>query len=156
MFGIKEVGIDLGTSSVLIYLKGKGVVLREPSVVAVDTRKGTAIATGYKAQRMLGRTPEHIKAVRPLRDGVISDYDLTSKMLREFLRKAIKPGILGYKAIACVPSGVMLLHRRERAVSGSLKNRLRQHWAPDWIFPDQMDLWLWILAAERRILRYCL
>ncbi len=112
MFGIKEVGIDLGTSSVLIYLKGKGVVLREPSVVAVDTRKGTAIATGYKAQRMLGRTPEHIKAVRPLRDGVISDYDLTSKMLREFLRKAIKPGILGYKAIACVPSGVTEVEKR--------------------------------------------
>lgn len=112
VFGIKEVGIDLGTSSVLIYQKGKGVVLREPAVVAVDVQKGTAIAVGYKAQRMLGRTPEHIKAVRPLRDGVISDYELTSKMLREFLRKAIKPGLLGYHAIACVPSGVTEVEKR--------------------------------------------
>jgi len=112
VFGIKEVGIDLGTSSVLIYQKGKGIVLREPAVVAVDVNKGTAIATGYKAQRMLGRTPEHIKAVRPMRDGVISDYDLTSKMLREFLRKAIKPGILGYKAVACVPSGVTEVEKK--------------------------------------------
>ena len=107
-----DVGIDLGTSSILIYVKGKGVVLQEPSVVAVNTVTNEPLAVGYQAQRMLGRTPGNIVAVRPLSDGVISDYDLTAKMLRDFIRKAVKPRLIGPRIIVCVPSGVTEVEKR--------------------------------------------
>ena len=109
---VQDVGIDLGTSSVLVYVKGKGVVLNEPSVVAVDTLRGEPVAVGKQAQKMLGRTPSHIVAVRPLSDGVISDYDLTAKMLKEFIKKACKPRILGPRVTVCVPSGVTEVEKR--------------------------------------------
>lgn len=109
---IQDVGIDLGTSSVLVYVKGKGVVLQEPSVVAVNTVTNEPLAVGYQAQRMLGRTPGNIVAVRPLSDGVISDYDLTAKMLRDFIRKAVKPRLIGPRIIVCVPSGVTEVEKR--------------------------------------------
>jgi len=103
----------LGTSSVLIYMRGKGVVLREPSVVAIDTKGGKILAVGSTASKMLGRTPGNIVALRPLQDGVISDYEITEKMLRYFFRKAIvrrfgrKP-----RVIVCVPSGVTEVEKR--------------------------------------------
>ena len=82
MFGFGEdIGIDLGTASVLVYIKGEGIVLREPSVIAMDTNTKTLLAVGEDAQRMLGRTPGNIVAIRPLRDGVISDYHMTERML---------------------------------------------------------------------------
>ena len=83
----KDIGIDLGTASVLVYVKGKGVVLNEPSVVAIDKNTGKLLKVGAEAQAMLGRTPGNIVAIRPLREGVISDYDMTERMLREFIHK---------------------------------------------------------------------
>ena len=90
MFGLtRDIGIDLGTASVLVYVRGKGVVLREPSVVAMDKTTGKLLKVGSEAQKMLGRTPGNIVAIRPLREGVISDYDMTERMLREFIRKVV-------------------------------------------------------------------
>ena len=83
----KDIGIDLGTASVLVYVKGKGIVLNEPSVVAMDKNTGKLLKVGEEARQMLGRTPGNIVAIRPLREGVISDYDMTERMLREFIRK---------------------------------------------------------------------
>jgi rod shape-determining protein MreB len=113
VFGSRDIGIDLGTSSVLIYMRGKGVVLREPSVVAIDLKGGKILAVGSEASRMLGRTPGNIVAIRPLQDGVISDYELTEKMIRYFLRKAIV-NRLGRKprVVVCVPSGVTEVEKR--------------------------------------------
>lgn len=91
MWGV-DIGIDLGTANVLIYMKGKGVVLREPSVVAVDLNTDRILAVGDEAKKMLGRTPGNVVAVRPLRDGVIADYTMTEAMLRYFLKK-VTPGI---------------------------------------------------------------
>ena len=86
MFGVgAEIGIDLGTASVLVYIKGKGIVLREPSVVAIDNNTDRVLAVGNEARKMLGRTPGNIIAIRPLKDGVISDYDVTERMLRYFI-----------------------------------------------------------------------
>ncbi|MBR2471207.1 MAG: rod shape-determining protein MreB [Clostridia bacterium] len=109
---IQDVGVDLGTSSVLVYVKGKGVVLTEPSVVAVNSVTKEPLAVGYKAQRMLGRTPGSIIAVRPLSDGVISDYDFTAKMLKEFLKSACPSKLIGPRVIVCVPSGVTEVEKR--------------------------------------------
>ena len=89
MFGNRDIGIDLGTSSVLIYMRGKGVVLREPSVVAIDLKGGKILAVGSSASKMLGRTPGNIVALRPLQDGVISDYEITEKMLRYFSERLL-------------------------------------------------------------------
>lgn len=111
----QDIGIDLGTASVLVYIKGKGIVLREPSVVAIDKNTNRLLAVGEEARRMLGRTPGNIVAIRPLRDGVISDYDITEKMLKYFINKVcggkvfrlFKPRIM-----VCVPSGVTEVERR--------------------------------------------
>ena len=86
----KDIGIDLGTASVLVYIKDKGIVLREPSVVALDKNTGKLLKVGTDAQKMLGRTPGNIIAVRPLRDGVISDYEMTEKMIKEFIRNQLE------------------------------------------------------------------
>ncbi len=113
LFEFNDIGIDLGTASVLVYVKGKGIVLREPSVVAVNRNTGDIIAIGEEARVMLGRTPGNIVAVRPLRNGVISNFHDTERMLRYFLRKVIgrrlffKP-----RVIVCVPSGVTEVERR--------------------------------------------
>jgi rod shape-determining protein MreB len=108
-----EVGIDLGTANVLVYIKGKGVVLNEPSVVAINRDSNSIMAVGEEARQMLGRTPANIVAVRPLKDGVISDYDITERMLKYFIRKTcgssrfFKP-----KIMVCVPSGVTEVEKR--------------------------------------------
>ena len=83
-----DLGIDLGTATVLVYVKGKGVILKEPSVVAINKVNNKILAVGEEARKMIGRTPGNIIAVRPLKDGVISDYDITEKMLKEFIKKA--------------------------------------------------------------------
>jgi rod shape-determining protein MreB len=83
----QDIGIDLGTANVLVYIKGKGIVLREPSVVAIDKNSNKLLAVGEEARRMLGRTPGNIVAIRPLREGVISDYDITERMLKYFINK---------------------------------------------------------------------
>ena len=89
----RDIGIDLGTASVLVYIKDKGIVLREPSVVALDKNTGKLLKVGTEAQQMLGKTPGNIVAIRPLREGVISDYDMTERMLREFIRKVSRPPV---------------------------------------------------------------
>mgnify|MGYP002225694508 FL=1 len=85
-----SIGIDLGTASVLVYIRGKGIVMREPSVVAINSNEDNqVVAVGEEARRMIGRTPSNIRAIRPLRDGVISDYQYTEKMLKYFIQRAI-------------------------------------------------------------------
>lgn len=113
LFDYNDVGIDLGTASVLVYVKGKGIVMREPSVVAVDRNNGDMLAIGEDARIMLGRTPGNIIAVRPLRDGVISNFHDTERMLRYFLRKVIgRKLFFKPRVIVCVPSGVTEVEKR--------------------------------------------
>ncbi|MGC9372688.1 MAG: rod shape-determining protein [Thermovirgaceae bacterium] len=113
MWGM-DIGIDLGTANVLIYMKQKGVVLREPSVVAVDMNTDRILAVGLEAKKMLGRTPGNVVAVRPLRDGVIADYTMTEAMLRYFLKKVITGfgRMLRRRVMVCVPSGATDVERR--------------------------------------------
>ena len=116
----KDIGIDLGTASCLVYVKGKGIVLTEPSVVAVDLESDEIIAFGREAQMMIGRTPENIITVRPLRDGVISQYDRTLEMLQYFLRRACGPLLIPPRVVICVPSGITEVE--ERAVEDAVRN----------------------------------
>ena len=109
-----DLGIDLGTTNVLVYVDGKGVVIREPSVVAVDKNSGKILQVGSAARNMLGRTPGNVVAMRPLKDGVISDHEMTVKMLQALFRKAIKTSIFNPKprVVVCVPSGVTEVEER--------------------------------------------
>lgn len=107
-----DIGIDLGTASVLVYIKGKGIVLKEPSVVAIDRNTDKILAVGEEARKMLGRTPGNIIAIRPLRDGVISDFDITEKMIKYFIKKTIGNTIFKPRVIVCVPSGVTEVEKR--------------------------------------------
>ena len=108
-----EVGIDLGTANVLVYIKGKGIVLEEPSVVALNQDTDEILAVGEEARQMLGRTPGNIVAVKPLRDGVVSDYDITEKMLKYFIRKVCGSGrFFKPRIMVCVPSGVTEVEKR--------------------------------------------
>ena len=108
----KDIGIDLGTASVLVYVKDKGIVLREPSVVSIDKNTGKLLKVGTEAQQMLGRTPGNIIAIRPLREGVISDYDMTERMLREFIRKVSPIRLFKPRVVICVPSGITEVEER--------------------------------------------
>lgn len=108
----KDIGIDLGTASILVYIKDKGVVLREPSVVAIDKNSGKLLKVGADAQAMLGRTPGNIIAIRPLREGVISDYDMTERMLKEFIRKVASARLFKPRIVICVPSGITEVEER--------------------------------------------
>lgn len=108
-----DMGIDLGTATVLVYLKGKGVILKEPSVVAIDKVSNRVLAVGEDARKMIGRTPGNIVAIRPLRDGVISDYDITEKMLKYFIRKACgKRRISAPRVMVCVPCEATEVEKR--------------------------------------------
>ncbi len=108
----QDIGIDLGTASVLVYVKGKGIVTKEPSVVAIDKNTNKLHAVGDAAQRMLGRTPGNIVAIRPLREGVISDYHTTERMIKYFLGKVCKRSFFKPRVIICVPSGVTEVEER--------------------------------------------
>lgn len=109
----KDIGIDLGTANTLVFMKGKGIVMREPSVVAVDVRSDTVLAVGSQAKEMIGRTPGSIVAVRPLKDGVIADFDITATMLKHFIRKAVKASLFSKpRVVVCIPSGVTEVERR--------------------------------------------
>jgi len=108
-----DVAIDLGTANTLVYLRGKGIVLNEPSVVAVDRTTGKVIAVGKEAKSMLGRTPDEIVAVRPLKDGVIADFEKTEDLLREFIQKALRRRTwVRPRIIICVPSGITEVEKR--------------------------------------------
>ena len=111
MFG-QDIGLDLGTASVIAYVKGKGIVLREPSVVAVNNLTGEVLAVGHEARRMLGRTPGNIVATRPLRDGVISDYTVTEKMLKYFIGKIGGRFLFAPRIMICIPSQVTEVEKK--------------------------------------------
>lgn len=108
----QDIGIDLGTATVIAYIKGKGIVLREPSVVAVDNNTGEVVSVGKEARRMLGRTPGNIIATRPLRDGVISDYTVTEKMLKYFIHKVCGKSIFAPRIMICIPSQVTEVEKK--------------------------------------------
>ncbi len=109
----RDIGIDLGTANTLVFVKGKGIVLREPSVVAIRRDTGTILAVGEEAKRMIGRTPGNIVAIRPMKDGVIADFDVTQTMLRHFIAKAYRRKTLFYpQVVVCVPSGVTEVEKR--------------------------------------------
>ena len=113
MFGMNmDIGIDLGTANVLVYVKGKGIVLREPSVVAVDKNTGKILKVGAAARNMLGRTPGNVVAMRPLREGVVSDYELTQRMLSEFFRQIFKYSFVKPRVVIAVPSGITSIEER--------------------------------------------
>ena len=113
MFFNRDIGIDLGTANTLVYMRGKGIVMREPSVVAEDVRNHAVMAVGSEAKEMIGRTPGSISAVRPLKDGVIADFDITAEMLRYFIKRTVKTGIFSRpRVIVCIPSGVTEVERR--------------------------------------------
>ncbi len=109
----RDIGIDLGTASILVYVKGKGIVLREPSVVAVDKATDKVLKVGIEAQKMLGRTPGNIIAIRPLRGGVISDYEMTEHMIKNFIRRAMGGfSLIKPRVVICVPSGITEVEER--------------------------------------------
>ena len=109
----KDIGIDLGTANTLVFMKGKGIIIREPSVVAVDTRTDIVKFVGLEAKQVIGRTPGSITAVRPLKDGVIADFDITTSMLEQFIKKALNKTFLAKpRVIICIPSGVTAVERR--------------------------------------------
>jgi len=122
--GGRDIALDLGTANTLVYVRGRGIVLSEPSVVAVDERTGEVHAVGAEAKRMLGRTPGTIAAIRPLKDGVIADFDVTEEMLRHFIQKVDQGRFAHPRVVVCVPSGVTEVEKRavvEACVSAGAK-----------------------------------
>jgi rod shape-determining protein MreB len=116
-----DIGIDLGTANTLVYVKGKGIVLNQPSVVALDKHTGKVYAVGAEAKAMLGKTPERIAAIRPMKDGVIADFEVTEYMLRDFIRMAQKKRhFIAPRIVICVPSGITEVEKR--AVRDSAKH----------------------------------
>ena len=111
-FGGRDMAVDLGTANTLVYVRGRGIVLSEPSVVAIDQRSGEVHAVGLEAKRMLGRTPGTISAIRPLKDGVIADFDVTEQMLRHFIQKVHQHRFAHPRVVVCVPSGVTGVEKR--------------------------------------------
>src|SRR5687767_4917734 len=111
-FGGRDMGVDLGTANTLVYVRVRGIVLSEPSVVAVDARTGEVHAVGVEAKRMLGRTPGTIRAIRPLKDGVIADFDVTEEMLRHFIQRVHVNRFAHPRVVVCVPSGVTGVEKR--------------------------------------------
>jgi rod shape-determining protein MreB and related proteins len=109
----RDMAVDLGTANTLVYVRGRGIVLNEPSVVAINTKSGAILAVGQEAKRMIGRTPAHIVAIRPLKDGVIADFDVTEKMLRYFIQKVHRRTFLAKpRVVVCVPSGITGVEQR--------------------------------------------
>lgn len=108
----RDVAIDLGTANTIIYVQGKGIVVREPSVVAVDRYSGKVVAAGNEANAMIGRTPDNIIAIRPMKDGVIADFDITQSMIKQFIRKSGVMGIMKPRVVVCIPSGITEVERR--------------------------------------------
>ncbi|GAA0334023.1 cell shape-determining protein MreB [Bacillus carboniphilus] len=114
MFGTRDLGIDLGTANTLVYIKGKGIVLREPSVVAFQTDTKSIVAVGNDAKNMIGRTPGNVVALRPMKDGVIADYDTTATMMKYYIKNALRRGAFARKpyVMVCVPSGITAVEER--------------------------------------------
>lgn len=133
-----DIGIDLGTANVLIYIKGKGIVMREPSVVAIDNDTNRILAIGEDARRMIGRTPGNIVAIRPLRDGVIANYEITEQMIRYFIGKVSgRRFMFRPRVMICVPSRITTVEKElfkklqcklEQVMLNSLKNQWQLLW----------------------------
>ena len=114
-FGSRDVGIDLGTANTLVFIKGKGIVLREPSVVAKNTHTGEIVAVGSAAKNMIGRTPGSIVATRPMKDGVIADFEITTAMIEHYMKEAMKTAGGSFKkpnVMICVPYGITSVEQR--------------------------------------------
>ena len=102
----RDMAVDLGTANTLVYVRGRGIILNEPSVVAVNVKDGRPLVVGIEAKRMIGRTPSHIQAIRPLKNGVIADFEVCEKMLRYFIQRAHRRRFAKPRVIICVPSGI--------------------------------------------------
>jgi rod shape-determining protein MreB len=124
-----DLAVDLGTANTLVYARGRGIMLNEPSVVAIDTMTNAVLAVGLEAKQMIGRTPGHIRAVQPMRDGVIADYEITSEMLRYFLRKVLRHRTMltGPRVVVCVPSGITNVEQRAVSESAYAAGARRVH-----------------------------
>src|SRR5690554_846987 len=110
MFG-KDIGIDLGTANILVYVRGKGVVIHEPAVVAVNVKTQKICAIGEEAREMIGRTPGTIRAIRPLQEGVIADFQITEEILKHFIKKVSRPRFFNPRVMICVPSGITTVEK---------------------------------------------
>ncbi|HUS61405.1 MAG TPA: rod shape-determining protein [Acidimicrobiales bacterium] len=108
----RDMAVDLGTANTLVYVRGRGIVLNEPSVVAINVKDGRPLAVGLEAKRMIGRTPSHIQAIRPLKDGVIADFEICEKMLRYFIQKVHQRRFAKPRMVICVPSGITGVEKR--------------------------------------------
>lgn len=156
----KDLGIDLGTANTLVYVRGKGIVVREPSVVAINTDTKTIEAVGESAKKMIGRTPGNIRAIRPMKDGVIADFDTTATMIKYFIRQAQKQRSMFQRhpnVMVCVPSGITAVE--QRAVEDATKQAgAREAYIIEEPLPlpseqisrygNLQEAWLWISAAE--------
>ena len=130
----RDMAVDLGTANTLVYVRGRGIVLNEPSVVALNTNNGQIVAVGVEAKRMIGRTPGNIVAVRPLKDGVIADFDVTEEMLRHFIQKVHQNRWAHPRVVVCVPSGVTGVEKRavEEACLSAPRWEARRRWPRPW------------------------
>lgn len=147
----RDIGIDLGTANVLIYVKGKGIVLNEPSVVAIDLNTNKVLAVGEEARRMVGRTPGNIVAIRPLKDGVIADFAVTEQMLKYFINKLNVKGFLSKpRILICCPTNITSVEQkaiREVAEKSGgkkfiwKKNQKWQQLEQVWTFSNQAGIW---------------
>lgn len=156
-----DIGIDLGTANTLVFVKGKGIVIREPSVVAVDQKYNPprVVAVGTEAKEMIGRTPGSITAVRPLKDGVIADFDITADMLKAFIKKVTKNSPLArVRVMICIPSGVTGVERNAvndaaRSAGANTSASLRSPWLPLSVrvspSPSPPEAWSSTSAAAR-------
>src|SRR5271166_5131438 len=108
----RDMAVDLGTANTLVYVRGRGIVLNEPSVVAINVKDGHPLAVGVEAKRMIGRTPSHIQAIRPLKDGVIADFEICEKMLRYFIHRVHQRRFAKPRMVICVPSGITGVEQR--------------------------------------------
>ena len=159
----KEVGIDLGTANLLMYVKGEGIVIDEPSVVAIDAETKRCLAAGQEAKDMLGRTPGRVLAIRPLKDGVIADFEVTEIMLNFFFKKLAIKGMFKRPTIliCCQATSpvwkempfVMQLIVQVRKKCISRRSRRWLLSVPDWISESQADAWFWISVVVRLMLR---
>src|SRR5687768_16357548 len=123
----RDMAVDLGTANTLVYVRGRGIVLNEPSVVAINTKTGDILAVGAEAKRMVGRTPGFISAIRPLKDGVIADFDVTEKMIRYFIHKVHRRRWAKPRIVICVPSGITGVEQRAVEEAGYAAGARRVH-----------------------------
>ena len=151
--------VDLGTANTLVYVRGRGIVLNEPSVVALNANTGQIVAVGVQAKRMIGRTPGNIVAVRPLKDGVIADFDVTERMLRYFIQKVHRRRHLAKpRVVVAVPSGITGVEQSAVKEAGdqagarrstSSRNRWRPPSEPGCLSTSQPGTWWWTSAAAQ-------